>query len=87
MKERRRTRPESGAQAGGRCRILRRPAVEGLVGLKRSAIYAAVAEGTFPRPVSLGRHAVGWLEDELQAWIADRIAVRDGQAPGEAEDP
>jgi prophage regulatory protein len=45
------------------------------VGLKRTAIYAAVAAGHFPRPIKLGR-ASRWLESELDAWIAVVAASR-----------
>jgi prophage regulatory protein len=60
-------------------RIMRRSEVERLVGLKRSSIYAAVAAGTFPRPVPLGTKAVGWVESEIAAWQAARIAERDSK--------
>ncbi len=55
--------------------ILRLPAVKATTGLSRSTIYARVAEGTFPRPVSLGSRAVGWLEAEVQDWLHRRIAA------------
>lgn len=58
-------------------RILRRGAVEARTGLRRSAIYQGIAEGTFPRQVRLGTKAVGWLEHEIDSWIEDRIAERD----------
>jgi prophage regulatory protein len=35
--------------------------------------------GTFPKPVSIGAQAVGWLAHEVDAWIADRIAARDAK--------
>jgi prophage regulatory protein len=53
--------------------ILRLPAVKASTGLSRSTIYLRVAEGTFPRPVSLGGRAVGWLEAEIQDWLQRRI--------------
>jgi prophage regulatory protein len=53
--------------------ILRLPAVKTSTGLSRSTIYLRVAEGTFPRPVSLGGRAVGWLEAEIQEWLRQRI--------------
>lgn len=34
-------------------RLLHRPAVEELVGLKRSALYKLIAAGRFPAPVPL----------------------------------
>lgn len=53
--------------------ILRLPAVKTTTGLSRSTIYLRVAEGTFPKPVSLGGRAVGWLEAEIQNWLRQRI--------------
>ena len=54
-------------------RMLRRPAVETTTGLSRSTIYAMMAEGTFPKPVRLGKRAVGWPQSTIDAWVADRI--------------
>ena len=53
--------------------ILRLPAVKATTGLSRSTIYLLVAEGSFPKPVGLGRRAVGWLEAEIQDWLQRRI--------------
>ncbi len=53
--------------------ILRLPAVKARTGLGRSTIYLRVAEGTFPKPVSLGRRAVGWVEAEIQQWLEQQI--------------
>ncbi|MBL8445442.1 MAG: AlpA family transcriptional regulator [Zoogloeaceae bacterium] len=57
--------------------ILRRKQVETRTGLSRSTIYDRIRAGTFPAPVSLGAKAVGWLEHEIDAWLAGRIAQRD----------
>lgn len=54
--------------------ILRLPAVKQRTGLSRSTIYLRVAQGTFPSPVSLGGRAVGWVETEVDEWLARRIA-------------
>ena len=43
-------------------RFLRRPEVTARTGLSRSTIQVRLAEGHFPRPVSLGSRAVGWIE-------------------------
>jgi prophage regulatory protein len=60
--------------------ILRLPAVKARTGLSRSTIYLRVAEGGFPKPVSLGGRAVGWLESEIQDWLQRRIdASRQGE--------
>jgi prophage regulatory protein len=53
--------------------ILRLPAVKTRTGLSRSTIYLRVSQGTFPRPVSLGGRAVGWLEVEVQEWLQRQI--------------
>ena len=63
--------------------ILRRPQVEARTGLSRSTLYQYIQDGLFPRPVSLGARAVGWLDSEVNTWIAARTkAVRPGTAPG-----
>jgi prophage regulatory protein len=56
--------------------ILRLPAVKTRTGLSRSTIYLRVSQGTFPKPVSLGGRAVGWVEEEIQCWLTERIAAR-----------
>jgi prophage regulatory protein len=33
-------------------------------------VYQRVVEGRFPKPVSLGARAVGWIETEIEEWIA-----------------
>ena len=53
-------------------RILRRPEVEVRTGLSRSTIYEMMAEGTFPRPLRLGKRAVGWTETAIADWLASR---------------
>lgn len=53
--------------------ILRLPAVKARTGLSRSTIYLAMSRNEFPPAVRLGEHAVGWVEAEVDAWIAERI--------------
>lgn len=57
--------------------ILRRKQVEHRTGLSRSTIYLRIQEGSFPRPINLGARAVGWLENEIEAWLVARLEVRD----------
>lgn len=45
-----------------------------LCGKSRSTWYADIASGLAPRPVSLGKRAVGWPASELQALNKARIA-------------
>ena len=53
--------------------ILRLPAVKARTGLSRSTIYLRISEGRFPKPVSLGGRAVGWIEAEVNDWLNERI--------------
>jgi prophage regulatory protein len=60
--------------------ILRRKQVETRIGLSRSTIYQFIKDGTFPKPIPLGPRAVGWLEADVNEWIAQRInQARDGR--------
>lgn len=56
--------------------ILRRQQVQARTGLSRSSIYAGISTGNFPAPVQLGEKSVGWVESEIDNWIAERIAAR-----------
>lgn len=58
-------------------RIIRLSEVLASTGLARSTLYKYVSEGCFPKPVSLGDRAVGWVESEIQDWVLARIEERD----------
>ena len=55
--------------------MLRRSEVVARVGLQKSALYDAVAAGTFPAPAPLTQCARRWAAHEVQAWI-DECTVR-----------
>ncbi len=55
--------------------ILRLPEVQKRTGLSRSSVYLRIAEGTFPKQISLGGRAVGWVESEIDAWLEQQIAA------------
>lgn len=57
-------------------KILKLPDVMKATALSRSSIYAFVNKGSFPKSVPLGLKAVGWLESEVTAWIAERANLR-----------
>ncbi len=57
-------------------RILRLPEVIIRVGLRRASIYQHMAAGSFPKQIALGIRAVGWLESEIDEWLAVRINAR-----------
>jgi prophage regulatory protein len=49
--------------------LLRRKQVEQITGLSRSSIYAMMSDGTFPKQRKIGRRAVAWLKDDIDAWV------------------
>lgn len=77
LREERRLRAVAAVQASGRRHLLSLPEVEATVHKKKSAIYA---DPTFPDPVPTGARGVGWLADEVAAWLEARIAERDRPA-------
>ena len=61
--------------------ILRRKQVEARCGLSRSALYRRIGQGSFPRPITLaGGRAVGWIEREIDEFLARCVAQRDQRA-------
>jgi prophage regulatory protein len=53
-------------------KILRRHEVVDRTRLSRDTIRRREHAGTFPRRVKLGPNSVGWIEEEVDAWIASR---------------
>ena len=65
--------------------ILRLPEVVEMAGVQRATIYRYMADGIFPRSVKLGNRTVGWLQSEVQAWMAGLAAARDKQTQKSAK--
>ena len=63
-------------------RVLRRDQVLARVGISRSTLYEWVKTGAFPPPVRLGARARGWIESELDEWLATRRAERSSGPSG-----
>lgn len=56
-------------------RVLRSDQVKERTGLPRSSMYLLMSRDEFPKPIRLsdsGR-SVGWIESEVEDWIAARI--------------
>lgn len=53
--------------------ILRLPRVKDRTGLSRSSIYLKISQGLFPKPISLGARAVGWVESDIDQWLSEQI--------------
>ena len=60
----------------GAIRILRLAQVVDATGLHKTKIYELQAHGNFPMRVHITAHSVGWIEGEVQAWLAQRAAAR-----------
>jgi prophage regulatory protein len=58
--------------------VLRWPEVAKIVPISRSHAHALAAQGKFPKPIKLGPRASGWLEREIIAWLAQRVAESRG---------
>ncbi len=61
--------------------IIRLKQVQTRTGRSRSSIYADAKVGRFPAPINIGPRAVGWLETEINEWLAERIAASRKMAP------
>ena len=56
-------------------KLRRLPFVKEATGLSKSTIYARIAEGTFPKQISLGPRLVVWVESDIQKWIAEQVSA------------
>jgi len=56
--------------------IIRLPKVMEITGMRRSSIYSAMKNGTFPTSISLGARCVGWSKLEIEHWIFKRMEAR-----------
>ena len=53
-------------------KMLKRPQVEEMTGLGKTAIYDLMALGIFPRPIRISAHAVRWFLHEVLEYIRSR---------------
>ncbi len=57
-------------------RILRLSEVIRVTGLRKTALYELQSIGAFPVSVQLTPRSVGWVENEVQLWLAAKLADR-----------
>ena len=48
-----------------------------LVPVSKTQLYRMINSGQFPKPLPIGDHRVGFLEAEVEAWIEQRMKMRD----------
>lgn len=53
-------------------RLYRRTTLEDMLGISRATIYRLMHEGNFPRPIKLGRRAVGWRYEDIEEWLLEQ---------------
>jgi len=53
-------------------RVIRLSEVMEITTISRSTLFRMVEKGSFPAPRQIGERRVGWLSDEVQAWLLDR---------------
>ena len=58
-------------------RFLRKHVAADRVGYHPEHLMRLVRQGKFPRPVQLGPRSVAFVEEEVNAWLKERIAERD----------
>jgi prophage regulatory protein len=58
-------------------KIYRLPEVMTITGLSRSSIYLRMSTNEFPKPIKLGRRAVGWTEDSIITWQSTIMEAND----------
>ncbi len=57
-------------------KILRWREVAPIIGCSRMTIARMEKAGTFPQRIRIGNGSVGWLEHEVEDWLAERMANR-----------
>ena len=55
--------------------ISRLKATTARTGLSRAVIYKLKAEGKFPPSIQLSARSIGWLDSDIDEWIAQRVAA------------
>lgn len=60
--------------------IVRLPGLRGRgIPYTRPHLRRLEASTEFPKRIPLGPNSIGWVEDEIDAWVEARIAARDGR--------
>lgn len=63
-------------------RFIRMEELKRKTGKSRAGIYDAIRAGVFPPPIHIGSRASAWLSDEVDSWMAERVAESRDSANG-----
>jgi prophage regulatory protein len=61
-------------------RLLRLSQVTQKTGLKKTMLYELQKEGSFPMRIQITSNSVGWIKEEVDAWIAGRVECQQAAA-------
>lgn len=56
--------------------VIRLPEALKKTGLAKSTLYKLISSGDFPKQIQLTARSVGFLENEIDAWIQSRVNQR-----------
>jgi prophage regulatory protein len=45
--------------------------------MSKTQLYRLINSGEFPKPIPIGLQRVGFIEDEVNVWIEQRMRMRD----------
>jgi len=60
-------------------RLGAQPQVSAIAGISKSEIWRLVRQGRFPEPVRLGKRCTRWNLVEVEQWVRERLAERNGR--------
>jgi prophage regulatory protein len=66
-------------------RFIRISEVIQTTGKSRSAIYADIAIGCFPKSIPIGARSVAWVESDIAAWVKAKIDAAKPKSKKERE--
>lgn len=61
------------AEEGAVSKILRKPAVLDRLGVSATTLWRMQRAGTFPPSIQISPGTVGWIESDIDRWIAARV--------------
>jgi predicted DNA-binding transcriptional regulator AlpA len=71
--------PETQEVVSTECRFIRIREVLKICGLSRASLYKSIKMKEVPASVQLSSRSVGWLYDEVIAWVNARVKRRDSK--------
>lgn len=67
--------------------IIGTPGNPGPIPISKSSWWAGVRDGKFPQPVKLGPRTTVWREDDIEALLADGLALTPSRGVGNERTP